>query len=69
MVTFAPSFPFSLSQMSKYLFTFRGLHYYFTVNNSYVKNKLKLLLFPLRHKVNGVLSVCVHPPVLACVYG
>eukprot|EP00667_Euglena_gracilis_P015096 EG_transcript_15691 len=38
------------ANMSKYLFTFRGLHYYFTVNNSYVKNKLKLLLFPLRHK-------------------
>eukprot|EP00668_Euglena_longa_P029529 GGOE01036881.1.p1 GENE.GGOE01036881.1~~GGOE01036881.1.p1 ORF type:complete len:351 (-),score=115.53 GGOE01036881.1:206-1177(-) len=38
------------ANVSRYLFTFRGLHYYFTVNNSYVKNKLKLLLFPLRHK-------------------
>lgn len=40
----------SQANFSKYLFSFQGLHYYFTVNNSYVKNKLKLLMFPLRHK-------------------
>lgn len=27
-----------------------ALRYYFSVNNSYVKNKLRLLLFPFRHK-------------------
>mmetsp|Transcript_22525 Transcript_22525/g.35759 ORF Transcript_22525/g.35759 Transcript_22525/m.35759 type:complete len:344 (-) Transcript_22525:1444-2475(-) len=38
------------ANFSRYLFWLQGLHYYFTVNNSYVKNKLKLLMFPLRHK-------------------
>jgi len=38
------------ANMAKYFFTLRGLHYYFTVNNSYVKNKLRLLIFPFRHK-------------------
>ena len=28
-----------------------NLKYYFTVNNSYVLNKLKLLIFPFKHKV------------------
>jgi hypothetical protein len=27
-----------------------SLRYYFEVNNSYVKNKLRVLLFPFRHK-------------------
>jgi hypothetical protein len=35
---------------SRYFFSLEGLRYYFTVNNSYVKNKIKVLLFPLRHK-------------------
>eukprot|EP00906_Rhabdomonas_costata_P017548 RCo025335 len=35
---------------SRYFFSIEGLRYYFAVNNSYVKNKLKVLLFPLRHK-------------------
>jgi len=30
--------------------TFRQLKYYFNVNNSYVINKIRLVLFPLRHK-------------------
>ena len=30
--------------------TFRQLKYYFDVNNSYVRNKLLLVLFPLQHK-------------------
>jgi len=35
----------------RYNQNFAMLKYYFNVNNSYVINKLKLLLFPLRHKV------------------
>lgn len=46
-------------QMAKYFFTLRGLHYYFTVNNSYVKNKLRLLIFPFRHKVSGARAFLV----------
>eukprot|EP01091_Cochliopodium_minus_P008368 TRINITY_DN1883_c0_g1_i1.p2 TRINITY_DN1883_c0_g1~~TRINITY_DN1883_c0_g1_i1.p2 ORF type:complete len:113 (-),score=15.18 TRINITY_DN1883_c0_g1_i1:618-956(-) len=32
-------------------FNVYNLKYYFTVNNSYVLNKLKLLIFPFKHKV------------------
>jgi len=34
----------------QYLQSFSMLKYYFNVNNSYVVNKLKLLLFPVSHK-------------------
>ena len=37
-------------------FNMYNLKYYFAVNNSYVLNKLKLVLFPFRHKV----FFCLH---------
>mmetsp|Transcript_45855 Transcript_45855/g.74820 ORF Transcript_45855/g.74820 Transcript_45855/m.74820 type:complete len:328 (-) Transcript_45855:478-1461(-) len=36
--------------LSRYGFTLEGLRYYFNVNNSYVVNKLKILLFPYNHR-------------------
>jgi protein transport protein YIF1 len=38
------------------------LRYYFNVSNSYVFNKLRLLLFPFRHKVPGLIAVMVTSP-------
>lgn len=35
-----------------------ALRYYFCVNNSYVKNKLKLILFPFTHN-NWKRDICV----------
>ncbi|CAJ0845442.1 13663_t:CDS:2 [Entrophospora sp. SA101] len=37
-------------QINRY-FNFFTLKYYFKVNNSYVANKIRLLLFPWRHRV------------------
>ncbi len=38
------------SRMDKYISRFHAFKYYFAVNNSYVVQKLKILLFPCTHK-------------------
>lgn len=42
-------------QISKY-FSGHDLQYYFQVNDQYVKNKIKVVLFPFLHRVSSAVS-------------
>lgn len=50
-------------QISSFL-SLEPLRYYFVVNNQYVLNKLRLILFPLMHKVTRPPIACSFlPPI------
>ena len=53
---FWSDFDFLSAQVNRY-FSTQSLQYYFHVSNEYVKNKIRIILFPFLHRVSPFVAI------------